>query len=66
MNQSNYIVEYWNKIQSGEIVACKRIIQQYKKLIDELENPRDPWIYDLRKANQPIEFIERFCKHSKR
>lgn len=65
MNQSNYIVEYWNKIQSGEIVACKRIIQQYKKLIDELENPRDPWIYDLRKANQPIEFIERFCKHSK-
>jgi phage terminase large subunit-like protein len=61
----NYIIEYWNKIQAGEIVACRRLIQQYQKLIDELENPRDPWIFDLEKANRPIEFIERFCKHSK-
>lgn len=61
----NYIREYWNKIQSGEIVACKRLIQQYQKLIDELDNPRDPWVFDLEKANQPIEFIERFCRHSK-
>lgn len=61
----NYIREYWNKIQSGEIVACKRLIQQYQKLIDELDNPRDPWVFDLEKANKPIEFIERFCKHSK-
>lgn len=29
----NYIREYWNKIQSGEVVACKRIIQQYQKII---------------------------------
>lgn len=65
MSQPNYILEYWNKIQSGEIVACKRLKQQYKKIVDELENPRDPWVFDLEKANQPIEFIERFCKHSK-
>ena len=65
MNHSNYILEYWNKIQSGEIVACKRLIQQYKKLVDELENPRDPWVFDLEKANRPIEFIETFCRHSK-
>ncbi|MFS8630656.1 MAG: terminase large subunit, partial [Bacillales bacterium] len=31
----------------------------------ELDNPRAPWIFDLEKATQPIEFIERFCKHSK-
>lgn len=61
----NYIREYWNKIQAGEIVVCKRLIQQYQKLVDELDNPRDPWIFDLEKANRPIEFIERFCKHSK-
>lgn len=61
----NYICEYWNKIQTGEVVACKRLIQQYQKLIDELDNPREPWVFDLEKANQPIEFIERFCKHSK-
>jgi len=60
-----YIEEYWQQIQSGEVVACKRLIQQYEKLIDELQNPRPPWVFDLDKANQPIEFIERFCKHSK-
>lgn len=62
---NNYILEYWQKIQSGEIVACKRLIQQYKKLVDEIEHPRNPWVFDLEKANQPIEFIETFCKHSK-
>ncbi|MEW8957794.1 MAG: terminase TerL endonuclease subunit [Moorella sp. (in: firmicutes)] len=61
----NYILEYWEKIHGGEVVACKRLIQQYQKLIDELRNPREPWVFDLEKANQPIEFIERFCKHSK-
>lgn len=61
----NYIREYWNKIQSGEIVACKRLKQQYQKLIDELDNPKAPWVFDLEKASKPIEFIERFCKHSK-
>jgi phage terminase large subunit-like protein len=61
----NYILEYWEKIQSGEIVACRRLKQQYQKLVDEIHNPRDPWIFDLERATQPIEFIERFCKHSK-
>jgi len=62
---TNYILEYWNKIQSGEIVACKRLKQQFQKLVEELENPRVTWVFDLEKANQPIEFIEQFCKHSK-
>lgn len=61
----NYILEYWEKIERGEIAACKRLKQQYKKLVDEIENPREPWVFDLEKANQPIEFIEKFCKHSK-
>lgn len=61
----NYILEYWDKIQKGEIVACRRLKQQYQKLVDELNNPKDPWVFDIERANQPIEFIERFCKHSK-
>ena len=65
MSGINCIRDYWSKIQSGEIVVCKRLIQQYQKLIDELDSPRDPWVFDLEKANQPIEFIERFCKQSK-
>lgn len=60
----NYIREYWDKIQSGEIVACKRLKQQYEKIINELNNPIDPWIFDEELANRPIEFIEKFCKQS--
>lgn len=63
--QVNYIREYWDKIQSGEIAACRRLIQQYTKIIDELDNPRDPWVFDLDRATRPIQFIEHFCKHSK-
>lgn len=61
----NYIFEYWEKIERGEIAACKRLKQQYKKLVDEIKNPREPWIFNLEKASRPIEFIEKFCKHSK-
>lgn len=61
----NHIQEYFGRIESGDVVACKRLWQQYKKINDELINPRDPWVFDLDRANQPIEFIERFCKHSK-
>ena len=61
----NYIVEYWNRIQSEEIPVCKRLKQQYQKLIEELDNPREPWVFDLEKASRPIEFIEKFCRHSK-
>jgi len=61
----NYILEYWAKIESGEIQACKRLKQQYQKLVDEIHNPRDPWIFDIEKASRPIQFIEKFCKHSK-
>lgn len=60
-----YIEEYWQQIESGQVTACRRLIQQYQKLIDELKHPRDPWAFDIERANQPIEFIERFCKHSK-
>lgn len=61
----NFIQEYFSRIESGDVVACKRLWRQYKKINDELINPREPWVFDLDRANQPIEFIERFCKHSK-
>lgn len=61
----NYILKYWELIEKGEVVACKRLKQQYKKLVEEIRNPRDPWVFDLEKANRPIEFIEKFCKQSK-
>lgn len=61
---TNYILEYYEKIESGEIVACKRIKQQYSKLVDDLKNPKDPYVFDMELANKPIEFIETFCNQA--
>jgi phage terminase large subunit-like protein len=62
---NNYILEYWHKIQSGEIVVSKRVKQLYQKVIDELEHPIEPYIFDIDLANRPISFIETFCRNSK-
>ena len=59
-----YIEEYYNKIVSGEIVACKRIKQVYKKLVDDIHNPKNNWIFDIELAEKPIIFIETFCKQA--
>lgn len=61
-----YIEEYYNKIMSGEIVACKRIKQVYAMLVDKLHNEETyyPWVFDEEVGNRPIEFIETFCKQA--
>ena len=74
-----YIEEYYNKISSGEINACKKIKAVYKKLVDDLKKPKTvsflnkitdeveehTYIFDEQKADRPIQFIEKYCKHSK-
>lgn len=61
----NYIRQYWEEIALGEINACDRLKVQYGRLADELDHPRDPWVFDEVRASAPIEFIEGFCRHSK-
>jgi phage terminase large subunit-like protein len=60
----NYIEEYGRAVLDGTIIAPHRIKQIYKMLLDKIENPKGDWIFDLEKANRPIEFIENFCKQS--
>ncbi|KYH30747.1 phage terminase [Clostridium tepidiprofundi DSM 19306] len=60
----NYIIEYWKGIKSGKYIVSKRVHKQYEKLVNDINNPGQ-YIFDETKANKPIEFIERFCKHSK-
>jgi len=62
---TNYIRVYWDKIESGQVVVSKRVRQQYEKLVAELDNPRDPWVFDVERASRPIQFIEKFCRQSK-
>lgn len=60
----NYILEYWEGIKTGQFIVSKRVYKVYKKLAQDVyKNGR--YYFDEEKANKPIEFIERFCKHSK-
>lgn len=61
----NYIAEYNAKIQSGEIAASRRVKAVYARLAANTNSIRDGYVFDEARANRPIEFIERFCKHSK-
>ena len=60
----NYIIEYNNLIINKKINVCNKIRKQFEKIIYDLEH-QDEYIFDLDKANKPIIFIEKFCKHSK-
>lgn len=60
----NYVQEYFNEMQAGRIIVSNRVYRQYEKLVNEISN-HDKYIFDEEKATRPIEFIERFCKHSK-
>lgn len=61
---TNYIVQYWQEMEKGNIVVSKRIYKQYQKLVQDI-NHHDKYIFDEAKANRPIKFIEAFCRHSK-
>jgi phage terminase large subunit-like protein len=65
LTNSNYILEYWEKIEKGEIIVSRRIRILYKKLANDIDNPSGQYIFDIDKAMRPIIFIEKFCKHSK-
>lgn len=60
----NWIRAYLDKIEAGEIVTSKRVRKIYQRLAYDMDNP-GKYRFDEAKANRPIEFIERFCKHSK-
>ena len=60
----NPIIEYWNAINAGAIRAPERVRKVYARLVSEIENHSE-YIFDEARAARPIEFIERFCKHSK-
>ncbi len=51
-------------VTSGKIVSGKKRIQACKRFLDELEqsfsDPNYPWVFDFKKAYDPIDFIEQF------
>lgn len=59
-----YIEQYNNLLQSGEIKAARRVRAIYARLAADLTG-KGRYVFDETRANHPIEFIERFCRHSK-
>lgn len=60
----NYIKEYINEIEKGNIIAGRKIIKIYKRLLEESKNESLPFYFDEEIGERPITFIETFCKQS--
>lgn len=59
---TNYIFEYNDAIKSGKQSAGKWIKLIYEILVHGIASGL--WLFDYKKANKAIEFIENFCHHS--
>ena len=60
----NPILEYWEKIQSGEEVVSDKVYRTYKKIVSDIRNP-GVYFYSPARANHVLEFAENYCRHSK-
>lgn len=61
----NPILEYWERIQSGSEVVSKKIYYTYQKIIADIDDKHSEYYYSPKRAQHAIDFIERYCKHSK-
>lgn len=74
-----YIEEYYQFLLKNPDKACYKILSVYKKLVHDIYNAKTisfyneateeeeshVYIFDPNKADRPIEFIEKYCRHSK-
>lgn len=60
----NPIREYWEKIESGEVIVCDKVYRTYKKLIYDIDHPGE-YFYSAHRGNHILEFFENYCRHSK-
>lgn len=59
----NYLKEYVEEINKGNIIVGRELKTELDKLILDLENPK--YIFDEEPGRLRIDFIEKFCKHTK-
>ncbi len=65
MKQKNWVLEYWQQIESGKINVPKKIHRWYKYLAGEVLSPTTDYHYDSDRGQHVIDFFEVFIKHSK-
>ena len=61
--QGNYILLYWQEIQSNRILVGRKIYKTYEKIVHDLNNP-GKFYYDELRAKHALYFIEEYCRHS--
>lgn len=59
----NYLLEYWNLIQTKQVNVGYWVKQAVKNLVQDLDDPR--FIYDTTEAHKRIKFEESLCLQSK-
>ncbi|MDL2292533.1 terminase large subunit [Acholeplasma sp. OttesenSCG-928-E16] len=59
----NYLLKYYEEIKSGNIVVGNELLTVIKGLISDLDNPK--YFFDESAGGLRIDFIEKFCKHTK-
>jgi phage terminase large subunit-like protein len=59
----NYLIQYYEEIEKGNIIVGRELKAQLDYLISELDNPK--YIFDPKPGLHRIKFIETFCKHTK-
>lgn len=64
---TNWAIAYRDAIRSGEEVVSRKVRAVYERECGWIENPPEdfPYYFDMKEAQRHIDFIERFCKHSK-
>ena len=62
--KTNYILQYYRKIESGKIIAPSKIIKVYKKITEAIKYKKGKYTFDLDKASRAVDFIQEFCKQS--
>lgn len=65
MKNKNPIEAYWDWMNKNRIKVSTKVYKTYEYIINFLNDPESKWVYDETKANHAINFIEKFCKHSK-
>ena len=74
-----YIEEYYQFLLKNPDKACHKVLVTYKKLVQDIYNSKQvsffneiteekethTFVFDEKKGNKPIIFIEKYCRHSK-
>jgi phage terminase large subunit-like protein len=60
----NWVKEYYDRIECGDIITSRRVKAVYERLVKEMDDNGSPYYFDEDAGERPILFIETFCKQS--